>query len=93
MLGRQGWNPYDPAQCGHNVYATSRIAHLPDQYLGIEGGDSAANARLIAAAPDLLAACRAALQLIEEPYPDADDYFDAEVAASLIAAIEQATDC
>jgi hypothetical protein len=37
--------------------------------------ENKANARLIASAPDLLAACKAALALMQEP--DADEHFDA----------------
>src|SRR5688572_28575193 len=60
MMGKPGWDPNDRSQCGHNVYGLStRIAHLPDPMDCEEA--TIANDRLIAAAPELLEACKHAL--------------------------------
>ena len=48
-----------------------------------------ANARLIAACPDMLAACRAALALLKDP--DADEFNANQVEAFLSAAITKAS--
>jgi hypothetical protein len=50
--------------------------------------ETEANARLISAAPDLLAACRAALALITNPGPDQFDAYHVE--RILLAALEKA---
>src|SRR5690606_29222019 len=52
MIGKTGWNPHDPAQCGHIIHGPQRaIARMME---GDNESTIEANARLIAAAPDLL---------------------------------------
>ena len=67
MLGKKNWNPDDPHQCALAVYARSKVCTLADEY-GTDAEERAmraeqeANAHLIAAAPDLLAALREYLE-------------------------------
>jgi hypothetical protein len=64
-LGKRAGNP---AVYGRDGEEIAEILHeLNDEWRD--------NARLIASAPDLLAACKAALALMQEP--DADEHFDA----------------
>ena len=64
-LGKRAGNP---AIYGKDGTEIAEILHvLNDDWKG--------NAKLICAAPDLLAACKAALALMQDP--DADEYFDA----------------
>lgn len=54
-------------------------------------GEMRANARLIAAAPELLAACNRALSMLGSLHPDGTDPYVIEGEASIRAAIAKAT--
>ena len=67
MMNKPGWNHNDPMQCALSVYGVNyRILTLEDEFPGVRTREEQeANARLIAAAPELLEACKAAQRVIE----------------------------
>lgn len=67
---------YDAERHWIELETVERGTDLPDQGYTlaiIYGGPSSGNARLIAAAPELYAACRAALRRLYDPYLGEDD--------------------
>jgi hypothetical protein len=78
---------------GYKRGAVCKMANTDDAVIYCAGASSledAANAALIAAAPDLLAACKSALAALNDP--DMDCYLDAEsLEVALESAIEKAT--
>jgi len=68
----------------YSIYHMGPIAYCGDTTF--EPGDGEANARLIAAAPDLLAACEAAMAWIADPASFPADHVD-DVANALSRAI------
>ena len=96
MRNKPGWNPDDPTQCGHNVYGASSLIvnleyYLPPHEIKSEK-EVIANARLIAAAPDLLEACLRLVDVIEQLIPEQSARGVADVVlAQARAAIAKAT--
>jgi hypothetical protein len=85
---RAPWHVSGDLSTAVDVYAgTIRIAMLDDE-VEIPDHELIANARLIAAAPDLLAACVEALSLFDD-YPEC--YESIGTLERLIAAIARAT--
>lgn len=72
MMNRPGWNPDDPYQCGLRVYGDSRlICTMADEFGTPEEqrrrrAEQEANARIIAAAPYLLACLREQTRLLDQ---------------------------
>lgn len=67
------------------------ISRGDDVFICDAVGTSAANARLIAAAPDLLAALRQAYSVLMDGKPDEADDYKAEAREAARAAIAKAT--
>ena len=86
LIGQHAWEDrpdYDRAIYGHDQV---KIAVMEQWYK--DGGESEANARLIAAAPELLEACQAAFRLLNDP--DADEFQAVAVTNALAAVLVRA---
>ena len=60
MQNKSGWNPDDPSHCDWAVYGFTRVACIPSPRAWCDEATTEANALLMAAAPELLAACKLA---------------------------------
>lgn len=89
MLGKPGWDSDDPTQCGRNVYGnTYLVAHVPDTSPWCIEAEAEANAHLIAAAPELLAAL---LFVANDPRDFLGTQFTPQDAKAIRDAIAKAT--
>jgi len=80
-----------PVWAKYGIVATCQTRLDGNEPQGMNHDVRQANARLIAAAPELLQELRKALEIIEGEYP-ANDEIAAPVIASIKAAIAKATD-
>jgi hypothetical protein len=64
------------------IVADCQGCDIPGAHGEVGTDEAKANAYLLAAAPDLLAACKAALALMQDP--DSDEYFDAFKLESIL---------
>lgn len=81
------WAASDIQDGRYSIHHNGPIAYCGDTTAS--PGDGEANARLISAAPDLLAACEAALAWISDPASFQQNHID-DVAAACEAAIAKA---
>lgn len=61
FMNKPGWNPSNPDHCGFRVYDATTLVASVNEGVNIPREECAANARLIAAAPELLEALKGLL--------------------------------